>query len=139
MTSSSASSEVNGGLIKFKNRRCYCGRKASVKISESTKNPSKLYFTCDQGKRKYYTFWSPDDEEYNMHEDAISEQRVSEQRQRRGIHGAEMNMSCENRERSIKVQNVEGLQAGLKIMVVLNIVFLCITSVVLILAIMNMK
>ena len=136
MASSSASSEVNGGLIKFKNRRCYCGRKASVKISKSTKNPSKL---CDQRKYKYYTFWSPDNEEYNVHEDAMSEQRVSEQRQRRGIHGAEMNMSCENRERSIKVQNVEGLQAGLKIIVVLNIVFLCITSIVLILAIMNMK
>ena len=53
----------------------------------------------------------------------MSQQRVSEQRQRRGIHGAEMNMSYENRERTIKVQNVEGLQAGLKIMVVLNIVF----------------
>ena len=50
-----------------------------------------------------------------------------------------MNMSYENRERTIKVQNVEGLQAGPKIMVVLNIVFLCITIVVLILAIMNMK
>ena len=50
-----------------------------------------------------------------------------------------MNMGYENRKKTIKVQNVEGLQAGLKMMLVLNIVFLCIAIVILILAIMNMK
>ena len=74
-----------------------------------------------------------------MHEITMSQQMVSEQRQRRGTHGAEMNMGCENRERIIKVQNVEGLQAGLKIMLILNNIFLCIGIVVLILAIVNMK
>ena len=74
-----------------------------------------------------------------MYEDTMSQQRVSEQRQRRGIHGAEMNLSYENKEKTIKVQNVKRLQAGLKMMLVLNIVFLCIAIVVLILAIMNMK
>ena len=82
MPSSSACSVVNGGLIKFKNKRYYCGRKASVKISKSTANPFKLYFTSDQGKCNY-TFWSPDNEEYNMHEDTMSQQRVSEQRQKK--------------------------------------------------------
>ena len=69
MPSSSASSEINGSIIKFKNRRWYCGRKANVKISKPATNHFKLYFTCDQGKCKYYMFRSLDNEEYNMHED----------------------------------------------------------------------
>ncbi|TXG72524.1 hypothetical protein EZV62_001103 [Acer yangbiense] len=73
-TSSSAFS-INGRIIKFKNRKCNCGIKAAVKISESPNNPNKLYFFCDRGKCKFYRFWEPDNEEFNQAEyiESISE------------------------------------------------------------------
>ena len=63
-TSSSAIS-INGRIIKFKNRKCNCGIKAAVKISDSANNPNKLYFFCERGKCKFYRFWEPDNEEFN--------------------------------------------------------------------------
>ncbi|KAK2659956.1 hypothetical protein Ddye_006489 [Dipteronia dyeriana] len=65
---SSSTINMNGGLIKFKNRRCSCGVKAGVKISESQNNPRKLYFACERGKCKFYSFWVPDNEEFNQAE-----------------------------------------------------------------------
>ena len=32
--------------MKFRNRRCLCGRKAEVMISESDLNPCRLFFRC---------------------------------------------------------------------------------------------
>ncbi|KAK9274838.1 hypothetical protein L1049_007510 [Liquidambar formosana] len=49
----SSSRSVNSGTgrgtrYRFQNRRCQCGRKAEVKISESIDNPEKLYFRCQE-------------------------------------------------------------------------------------------
>ncbi|TXG51714.1 hypothetical protein EZV62_024238 [Acer yangbiense] len=73
-TSSSAFS-INGRIIKFKTRKCNCGIKAAMKISESPNNPNKLYFFCERGKCKFYRFWEPDNEEFNQAEyiESISE------------------------------------------------------------------
>ncbi|KAK2651857.1 hypothetical protein Ddye_011713 [Dipteronia dyeriana] len=59
---------INGRIIKFKNRKCSCGIKVAVKISESQNNPSKLYFFCERGKCNFYRFWDPDIEEFNQTE-----------------------------------------------------------------------
>ena len=67
-SSSSTSKSINGGIIKFKNRKCACGIKAAVKISESLNNPKKLYFFCERGKCNFYRFWEPDNEEFNLSE-----------------------------------------------------------------------
>ncbi|KAK2662793.1 hypothetical protein Ddye_001367 [Dipteronia dyeriana] len=64
-TTLSSTTNINGGLIKFKNRRCSCDVKAGVKISESQNNPKKLYFLCERGKCKFYSFWESDNEEFN--------------------------------------------------------------------------
>ncbi|KAK3219454.1 hypothetical protein Dsin_013424 [Dipteronia sinensis] len=64
---SNSTTNINGVLIKFKNRRClYGGVKAVVKISESQNNSHKLYFVCEKGKCKFYSFWSPYNEEFNL-------------------------------------------------------------------------
>lgn len=34
--------QINGGMMKFRNRLCGCGKRARVKMSKSEKNPSKL-------------------------------------------------------------------------------------------------
>ncbi|TXG54009.1 hypothetical protein EZV62_019265 [Acer yangbiense] len=65
---SSSTANINWGIIKFKNRRCHCGVKAAVKISDSHNNPRKLYFVCERGKCKFYSFWEPDNEEFNRAE-----------------------------------------------------------------------
>ncbi|KAK2661804.1 hypothetical protein Ddye_000378 [Dipteronia dyeriana] len=62
---SSLTTNIKGGVIKFKNRRCSCGVKAVVKISESQNKPKKLYFISERGKYKFYKFWKPDNEEFN--------------------------------------------------------------------------
>ncbi|KAK2653620.1 hypothetical protein Ddye_013476 [Dipteronia dyeriana] len=67
-TSSSSTMALNGGIIKFKNRKCSCGIKADVKISDSQNNLSKLYFFCERGKCNFYRFLDPDIEEFNQAE-----------------------------------------------------------------------
>ena len=36
----------DGRKVRFCNRRCYCGRKAEVMISDSVDNPHRLFFHC---------------------------------------------------------------------------------------------
>ncbi|KAK2651145.1 hypothetical protein Ddye_018634 [Dipteronia dyeriana] len=59
---------INGGIIKFKNRKSSCGIKAAVNISESQNNPKKLYFFNKRGKYNFYRFWDPNSEEFNQTE-----------------------------------------------------------------------
>lgn len=41
---------MNGGLIKLKNKACNCGSKVVLKVSESQKNPTKLFYCCSSVK-----------------------------------------------------------------------------------------
>ncbi|KAK2656976.1 hypothetical protein Ddye_010028 [Dipteronia dyeriana] len=77
---SSSTININGGLIKFKNTRCSCGVKAGVKISESQNNSRKLYFVCERGKCKFYSFWEPDNEEFNKAEYSESIREMNDAR-----------------------------------------------------------
>ncbi len=45
MSTSSVNSLIRYGL-RFRNVDCGCGRKASVRISESSLNKNKLYYYC---------------------------------------------------------------------------------------------
>ena len=63
MASSSQPTEFWNSPTTFsiKNRYCYCNRKATVKISESEKNPDKLYFCCS--KCRYFKWYDGGEEE----------------------------------------------------------------------------
>ncbi|KAL5785428.1 hypothetical protein ACOSQ2_007820 [Xanthoceras sorbifolium] len=63
-----SSSEVNGGLIKFKNRKCVCSRRAAERILDFKRNSFKLNFYCEKGMCKYNSFWHPDGDEYRVSE-----------------------------------------------------------------------
>lgn len=133
MHSSSASSEVNGGIIKFKNRRCYCGKKAGVRISESATNPYKLYFICFLGKCNYYSFWTPDNEEFNLYDDASSEQRENKLMQ------SGMQERNELKDLTTRVRNLESMQELMRIPIYVNMVFFAISIVVFLIAVMSIK
>ena len=55
---------INGGIIKFHNKICYCQRRAAIKISESIPNPNRLYYCCpnDHGCG-FFRWWEPTKEE----------------------------------------------------------------------------
>ncbi|CAL5417744.1 unnamed protein product [Camellia sinensis] len=57
MAYTSTSSSNDGRL--FENRRCKCEKKAAVKISNSVKNPGRLYFKCADGKCDFFAWWAP--------------------------------------------------------------------------------
>ncbi|GMP74706.1 hypothetical protein CsSME_00032051 [Camellia sinensis var. sinensis] len=50
----SMSSNNDAGF--FENKRCKCGKKAGVYISESEKNPGKLYFKCANKACDYFAW-----------------------------------------------------------------------------------
>lgn len=55
--------------IRLKNRNCRCGgrKRASIRISESSNNPGRVYFFCDACN--YFEFWTPDmDERHSIQE-----------------------------------------------------------------------
>ncbi|CAL5429143.1 unnamed protein product [Camellia sinensis] len=53
-----STSSSNDGCL-FENRRCKCEKKAAVKISDSVKNPRRLYFKCADGKCDFFAWWAP--------------------------------------------------------------------------------
>ena len=57
MASTSSNQDVEW-KPKFKNKFCYCGRKALLKISETQKHPDMLFYKCD--KCKYFSWWNDD-------------------------------------------------------------------------------
>lgn len=44
MQASNNNSEVNRSIVRFKNKKCYCGKKACVRIFESINNLSKFFY-----------------------------------------------------------------------------------------------
>lgn len=51
MASSSSSSYSNFGILRYRKEACKhrgCGRRTSVVISESPKNPGRLYYCCPE-------------------------------------------------------------------------------------------
>ncbi|GMP87910.1 hypothetical protein CsSME_00047422 [Camellia sinensis var. sinensis] len=52
----SMGSNVDAGYLQ--NQRCNCGKKAAVFISESEKNPGRLYFKCPNRMCEFFG-WGP--------------------------------------------------------------------------------
>ena len=48
--------------LKFRNRRCRCGRKAEVMISDSVDNPYKLFFRCRLKNCGFFEWWNLEDD-----------------------------------------------------------------------------
>lgn len=117
--------EVNEGIIKFKNRRCFCRKKVIIKISKSTTNPSKLYFFCETGKCKCNLFWALDNEEYNMHGNANSQDRRSFK------HASEIKLNEKMNAINVTVHTLEEMYSILNMMI-LNLDFFGISISVLI-------
>ena len=111
----SEESNINGGVVIFKNKLCRCGMKAGVRISESSQNPGKLFFFCEKRQCKFFKWWQPDETEF------MGSLQSHEERNRNSIeigllnammHRLEcsLNGSMQNLERSLnqRMQNLEG-------------------------------
>ena len=57
--------DINGGIIKFYNKRCCCGYKAVIKISQTPDNPHKVFYNCRTSRCGFFKWWSPIDNEAN--------------------------------------------------------------------------
>ena len=57
--SSSSRREGDGNGMKFRNKRCRCGRRAAVKISESEKNKDILCYTCVTKSCGFFEWCTP--------------------------------------------------------------------------------
>lgn len=118
MASKESSSEINGGQIKFKNKKYHYSMKATLKIFKSCSNPTKLYFFYANGRYKYYSFWTPNNEEFRSdatygakkrYEHDIKEQLDYVHVQLKAI--------------IIRIQNLEAMQHGLKLMMLINLFY----------------
>jgi hypothetical protein len=58
MSSSSVNSAIRDGL-RFRNIDCGCGKRASVRISESSLNKNKLYYCCAANRCGFFSWCLP--------------------------------------------------------------------------------
>jgi hypothetical protein len=58
MSTSSVNSSIRDGL-RFRNVDCGCGRRASVRISESSLNKNKLYYCCAANRCGFFSWCLP--------------------------------------------------------------------------------
>ncbi|GMP45892.1 hypothetical protein CsSME_00014245 [Camellia sinensis var. sinensis] len=79
MSSTNASMD-NMHEVRFENRNCRCGKKAVVKISQSTDNPNCLYFVCSNYPNgcNFFQWWIPPHMQHNLKvvENDIDEERM---------------------------------------------------------------
>lgn len=52
MSRSTNTSSIQSRHPTFHNKKCSCGLRAALKISESEKNPGRLYYKCPKDKTK---------------------------------------------------------------------------------------
>ena len=100
----SEESNINGGVVIFKNKLCRCGMKAGVRISESSQNPGKLFFFCEKRQCKFFKWWQPDETEF------IGSLQSHEERNRNSIEIGLLNARMHRLESSLNgsMQNLEG-------------------------------
>ena len=55
----------NGRRIRFCNRKCLCGAKAEVRISNSQANLNMLFFRCKSNSWNVFEWWSVEDDNVN--------------------------------------------------------------------------
>ena len=55
MFTSSVNCSIRDGL-RFRNVKCDCGRKVSVRISESSSNKNKLYYCCAANQCGFFSW-----------------------------------------------------------------------------------
>ncbi|KAG5533094.1 hypothetical protein RHGRI_027355 [Rhododendron griersonianum] len=55
---STSSTVGTQNYLRYRNRTCKCRERAVVKISESDKNPGRLYYTCKDADNGGCDFWA---------------------------------------------------------------------------------
>ena len=98
--------------FSIRNRYCHCHRKASIKISESRRNPNKLYFCCSNCKF-FQWFEGPEEGE-------VSSQRTDQR-------------SSMQKEDHIQFAKVEQSNSIVKWLLIMNLLFIAIYILLLIL------
>ena len=58
-----------GRRIRFRNRKCLCGVKAEVRISDSQANPDRLFFRCRSSSCNFFEWWSIEDDNINYEDE----------------------------------------------------------------------
>ena len=59
----------SGRRIRFRNRKCLCGLKAEVKISDSEANPGRLFFRCRSNCCKFFEWWNIEEDNINYEDE----------------------------------------------------------------------
>ena len=117
----SSSRSVNSGTgrgtrYRFQNRRCYCGRKAEVKISESIDNPEKLFFKCkDCG---FFEWWIAPGDVQEGCDDSVKDLR----REING-HYQDLGREIDVHYKGLR-REMEGHYNGLKLLIIVNTIFI---------------
>ncbi|KAK3198302.1 hypothetical protein Dsin_021717 [Dipteronia sinensis] len=122
----SMGSNINGGVLIFKNKTCRCGKKADVKISESFDNLGKLFYFCEKRQCKFISWWEPDATEL------LETMQGSEELNRDGIDEKLklLNAKMQKLESNIigimhnQMTSIHGSLSGLKKMMLLNMLLL---------------
>ena len=58
-----------GKRIRFCNRKCLCGVKAEVRISDSQANSNRLFFRCRSNSCNFFEWWSLEDDNINYEDE----------------------------------------------------------------------
>ena len=101
--------------LKFRNRRCRCGRKAVVMISDSVDNPYKLFFRCRLKNCGFFEWWNLEDD--NPVDDDEVEGVLAYGRQLLGVRNR-LNVEdvCESSVRNYGGDSIRGLKMVVKIL-----------------------
>ena len=124
-------------MIIFRNKSCICGKKAGVNISNSKNNPGKLFYICENRQCKYFSRWEPDSREFtsclpsfeenNSYSTILEEVKVLNAK----MHTLDTNLNG-------RMQNLESIQSGLRMLLLLNMIIFCLSISIFFINVMKM-
>lgn len=76
---SSTSSGIRGQYMQYVNKFCFCGAVAEIKVSNTTNNPKRLFYTCRNRSCTFFLWCHPIEHEgiqpHNVHDEITTEDR----------------------------------------------------------------
>ena len=107
MNSDTTSSGSGVCSLRYRNKVCYCGLKAGIKVTQNERNKGKLYWVCPKGTCKLWEWCTP----MSSGSQSVTEQAIAQRPQE----------EASSNEVQTRMKIIEGNLAYMKLLIIISL------------------